>query len=133
MIFLLDENFNEKVIPLLAAYFTQDSLITVAREFGKGSADTEWIPRAARRNPPSFVVSGDFRRVKSKHQRKIVTQAGLTWFALSPGWTNIPVDVYAWKIVKVWPSIRETASEVTRPLIFQVPVSSLKVERLPAK
>ena len=38
----------------------------------------------------------------------------------------------AWKIVKVWPSIRETASEVTRPLIFQVPVSSLKVERLPA-
>lgn len=79
---------------------------------------------------PWVLVSGDGRILRNKAERSVLQSTGLPFFCLAPGWLKMKLPEYAWKFVKVWPSIVEHAQH-HRGRIFVVNAGhSSKVEPL---
>jgi hypothetical protein len=96
--------------------------------FPAGTPDTTWIATVAKWNPKPTVECGDGRILRNKVERQVLKEAGLTFVCLASGWTNFEWPVFAWKIIKVWPTIVASA-QVLQPTVFVVSPNTLKVEK----
>ena len=97
--------------------------------FRKTTSDVDWMKELAGREDRWLVISGDLRILKNKAEAPVLRSSGLSFFALMAGWININLHEQAWKLVKVWPLVLETAEKVQRPTVFQIPVNAQKIDR----
>lgn len=127
MIFFTDECFMYKANALLEAFDRNNEIRALLDHFERGTPDTVWISKIAQWAPKPVVVCGDGRILRNKVERKVLRDAELTFVCLASGWTNLSWDVFAWKIIKVWPAIVQSAGAVIRPTVFEVSPATLKV------
>lgn len=129
MNFFADENVNPRMAALLEAFDPDCRVRHLTHQFERGTPDLVWIPDLAERDESWAVLAGDGRILRNKVERSALKQANLTFVHLAPGWTNLKWEEQAWKMIRVWPVIREEVERVSRPTVFQVKVQ-LKVERI---
>lgn len=129
MIFFTDECFMYKANALLEAFDRENEIRPLLDYFERGTPDVAWIPSVAAWTPKPIIVCGDGRILRNKVERNVLKEAKLTFVCLSSGWTNLSWNVFAWKIVKAWPSIVQSAGGVIRPTIFEVSPQTLKIEK----
>jgi hypothetical protein len=129
MIFFTDECFMYKANALLEAFDRENEIRPLLDHFQPGTPDVMWIPEIAKWNPKPVVVCGDGRILRNRVERKVLAEAGLTFVCLSSGWTNLEWNVFAWKIIKAWPSIIQSSTRVLRPTVFEVSPQTLKIEK----
>ena len=127
MTFFTDECFIHKANALLEAFDRHNQIRAFLDCFNAGTPDEEWIPAVSRWEPKPVVISGDFRILKNKVQRQVLSDAGLTFVCLTDGWLNMRWNEYAWKLIKAWPNVVESTAAVLRPTVFEVSGSTLKV------
>ena len=87
--------------------------------FHKESPDEEWITALGKDDPPWIALSGDGRILSNKVMRVRLQQAGLRFFYMSPPWMHMKIHDYAWKFMRIWPQIVETAAH-GRGQLFEV-------------
>lgn len=128
MIFFTDENVSRRFAPLLEAFERQNQIQTFDAHFGKGTPDTQWIANIAKWTPKPVVIGGDGRILTNPAERAVLKKAGLTFVLLAPGWTNLPWEEQAWKIIKVWPQIVRSVKMTKKPTVFRVTPRGPKIE-----
>src|SRR5207244_1659287 len=87
--------------------------------FTKTTPDVEWTRAIGAEDPPWAVVSGDGRILKNKHELAAVRATRLRFFCLSSQWMHMPIHEQAWRFMKVWPQVVESAM-TSRDLLFEV-------------
>jgi PIN like domain len=89
--------------------------------FEPETTDIEWISALAKDEPPWIVLSGDGAILKNRAERTALKEAGLTFFCMSKQWANMKTYEYAWRLIKTWPDILESAKHAPlRAQIFEV-------------
>jgi hypothetical protein len=98
--------------------------------FTETTADVDWIKILAADDPPWIVISGDGNILKNKTEIAALKEARLIFFCLSRQWMHMKIYEQAWKFIKVWHEIIETAKGST-PRIYEVSGGAgLKIERV---
>ncbi|MBX3474978.1 MAG: hypothetical protein KF754_11390 [Planctomycetes bacterium] len=131
MNFFFDRNVPMKLARMIAGY--EYTSITVEHHddsFEKTTPDIVWIGAVAQRSETWAVLSGDGRILKNPGERAVLKFSGLSFFHLRPGWLNLPVHEIACKLLRVWPKILAAADNVKAPTVFELPVSSAKIDFL---
>jgi hypothetical protein len=128
MIFFTDECFMYKANKLVEAFDRDNVIKPPLDHFSAGTPDVEWIPAVAAWTPKPTIVCGDGRILRNKVERQVLKEAALTFICLSKGRTNLEWSVFAWKIIKVWPTIVISAQAI-KPTVFEVSAATLKVEK----
>lgn len=90
--------------------------------------DTAWIAALRADDPPWVVISGDGRILRNKVERAALEEAGLKFFCMSKAWASMRLYEYAWKFMKVWPEILETATHAKKRLFEVSGGRALKVD-----
>jgi hypothetical protein len=92
------------------------------------TTDVEWMQTISQDDPTWIVLSGDGRILKNKVERSVLEGAGLTFFCLNKAWMSIKIYEYAWKFMKVWPEILESAQHSKHKLFEVGAGKALKVQ-----
>jgi hypothetical protein len=129
MTFFADECFMYEANALLEAFDRDNQIVPLLDRFEKATPDTVWIPSIAKWPEKPVVICGDGRILKNKAELQTLRAAQLMFVYLAPGWTNTPWPIFAWKIIKVWPTIVDSTARTLRPTVFEVRVATLKVEK----
>lgn len=122
MIFLTDEMFPARLARLLAVFDYGNSVESLAKKWGKGLPDEEWLRRAAQEEVKPVILSCDKGIWKDPAQRQVLKGCGLTYIYLAKGWGNLTWDVQALKIIKIWPAVRKTVARLKEPALFEMTV-----------
>ncbi len=96
--------------------------------FSPTTTDTDWITTLSQDTPPWVTISGDGRILRNKVERAVLLAAGLPFFCMGKGWMNMQLHEYAWKFIKVWPDIVETAMHHKAKLFEVSGGKALKVD-----
>jgi hypothetical protein len=99
--------------------------------FQPTTSDEEWITTLGGDDPPWVALSGDGRILKNKVMRAKVHQAGLIFFHMASPWMSMRISEYAWKFMRVWPVIVDTALHSKGPLFEVAGGRALKVRPMP--
>jgi hypothetical protein len=129
MTFITDECVVIHANKLLEAFDRLHQIRPLLDYVDKGTPDTIWIPKLASWDPKPAVICGDARILRNKVERQVLKEAGLMWVCLADGWLNLKWDVYAWKLIKAWPEMRNSITRAVRPTVFVVSAQTLKVEK----
>jgi hypothetical protein len=111
MKFFFDRCISQRIARMVGAF---EPVHTVShhdefREFTHTTPDVEWIETISKDDPRWIVISGDGRILKNKVERSALDHAGLTFFCMNKAWMSTKIYEYAWKFMKIWPEILESA------------------------
>ena len=98
--------------------------------FPRGTADTAWIHAIAQWDPRPIVLAGDGRILRNKAEAAVLRDANLSFVFLAGGWSNLPWETQAWKLLRVWPDIVRNVLRARMPTIFEVAVGTGKIRRI---
>ena len=129
MIFLMDENISPHAARMLGHFDRKNEIRALEDHFEKGTPDVVWLTEVATWDSKPVIVGGDGRILKNPAERAALRSADLMFVYLASGWTKLPWEEQAWKIVKVWPAIVQNVVKTRHPTVFEVSVRSLKVDR----
>lgn len=111
MNFFFDRCMPIRVARMVDAY---ESVHTVRHHdedarFCPTTPDEEWITTLAKDDPPWVALSGDGRILTNKVMRVRLQQVGLRFFYMASPWMSMRIHEYAWKFMRIWPQIVDTA------------------------
>lgn len=129
MIFFTDENISYKAAELLSVFDRRNEIRAHKNYFDPGTPDLDWLGGIAKWTQKPAVICGDGRILRNKAEMAALRSAGLHFIFLARGWTNMHWSTFAWKIIRVWPSIVANIEKISRPTIFEISAGTLKVER----
>jgi hypothetical protein len=127
MIFFADENISPSAARMLDIFDQKHQVRHHSNFFKAGTPDSEWLTSIASWEDDVIVLCADGRILTNKVQKQVLKECGLMFVYLSRGWTNLEWADIAWKIIKIWPKIVQSVEEARQPMVFEVPVSALKV------
>ncbi|MBN2020637.1 MAG: hypothetical protein JW749_10490 [Sedimentisphaerales bacterium] len=127
MIFFFDECISEYAARMLGSFDRRNEMRASIDNFDKGTPDEEWLPKVSSWGDRTVVVSGDARILRNQVQRQVLKECKIAFVYLAPGWTKLPWEEYAWRIVKVWPDIVKNVEQAPYPSVFEVSLG-LKVQ-----
>jgi len=125
--FVSDENFTRRMAELLSVFDRINTITPLVDHFEPGTPDIEWITALASWNRKPAILGGDGRILRNESERVALKEADLTFVYLQSGWTNIPWDVQAWKILKAWPTVIKEVERARKPVLIEVTVN-LKID-----
>ncbi len=135
MRFFFDRNLSFRLARMLDAFELDHTVRHHDDRFEKHTADVEWIAALhadLAEGEPWIVVSGDARMLQRERERVAIRDSDLTFFTLAKGWLNIPLEVQAWQLVRIWPSIVAEARQQRLPTVYEVRLKANKVMPLGA-
>jgi len=130
MIFFADESISLSAARMLDIFDQKHQIRHHSDSFEAGTPDPEWLKTIASWEGDIVVLCADGRILTNRVQRQVLKECELTFVYLSRGWTNLEWADIAWKIIKIWPKIVQSVEEAQQPMVFEVPVSALKVRSL---
>ena len=130
MIFFLDENISEKAARLLETFDRENEVRAHKDAVAPGTSDCDWIHEITSWSPKPTVVSGDGRLLANPAELAALKKSQLHFVYLKKGWTNESWENFAWKLLKVWPSIVRNVRNARRPTVFEVGSGAVKVEQV---
>ena len=121
MMFFFDRCTSPRIARAIAALETTHTIRHHDDDgrFTTLTTDLEWIDALAADELSWAVVSGDARILRNKVERAALKEAALTFFCLTKAWMSMGFNEQAWKFVKVWPAIVESALH-SKTKIFEV-------------
>lgn len=127
MKFFFDRNMSKYLATMMAIYERTATVVHLDDDgrFIPTTPDVEWIRILAADETPWIILSGDARILRNRVERGVLEEAKLTFFCMGRTWSHMDVNEYAWKFLKIWPSILEKASSPTKR-IYEV--SGTKVD-----
>lgn len=130
MIYLLDENLPKQLAQIAALVDRREGvqIEPLTNHFEPGTADEAWVRTVSGWRERPAIVSGDGRILRNPKQRLMLREADLTFVVMGEAFMRTGWYEQAWKFVKAWPAIAKAAEGARRPTIFEVAVSSLRVE-----
>ena len=132
MMFFFDRCTSPRIARAIAALETSHTVRHHDDDarFTNVTTDIEWINTLGADDLSWVVISGDARILRNKVERVALKEAGLTFFCLTKAWMSMGFNEQAWKFVKVWPAIVESALH-SKAKIFEVAGGkALKVDPL---
>ena len=122
MTFFTDECFAYQANALLRAFDGTSRIVALVDYYNgrKRVPDLEWIRDVSAWPEKPIVLCGDGHILTRPGERQALREAELTFVHLARGWTNLPWNLYAVKIIRVWPSILEWAKDTESPAIIEV-------------
>lgn len=130
MIFFADENISHRAARILEIFDPKNEVRALEHCFEKGTPDTEWMRAVGTWSPKPTILGGDGRILRNKVECGVLHDCDLMFVYLASGWTKIPWEEFAWKIIKAWPSIVQNVAKALQPTIFEVKLKTLKTERI---
>ena len=127
MHFFIDRNVPVALARMLSHYDRTHTVIYHDDRFEMTTPDTEWLAAVAGWDPVPAVISGDGRILRNPAELQVLRGLPLTFFLFAGSWFDLKWSEFAWKAVKVWPQIVDSA-ETRRPSVFRIPVSATKVD-----
>ena len=126
---LIDENLSENFADGLHAmqYPLGDDIevTSIAKEFGKGVADEDWIPKWGKHK--GIFITQDIKITTTKHQAELLTSYNLGAFFL-----DVPKNYRYWDKVKIivnrWQEIVVIIKKTKRPYAYVI--TPRKIEKL---
>lgn len=98
--------------------------------FEPTTPDTEWITALGQYDPAWIIVSVDRGILRNKAERAALVNAGLKFYYLTRQWAKLSFHEQAWRFLKVWPDIVESASH-EKGRVFEVTVGkNMRVFRI---
>jgi hypothetical protein len=128
MRFFFDRNMSSRLARMIDVYETEHQVRhhDDDNRFNPTTRDTQWIKVLGADDPPWVVISGDGHIFRNKVEVAALNEAKLTFFCMSKVWTHMKIYEYAWKFLKLWPQIIESA-QVASPRIFEVSGSKVEI------
>lgn len=91
---------------------------SIKDEFGQGTQDEDWIPKAGKQN--AIIITQDYRIQTDKNQFALYQEHGLGIFFFKPPSKN---GVTYWEmvdqVVKRWEVVKKLASKEKRPFAYR--------------
>ncbi|MBI5914837.1 MAG: hypothetical protein HY842_05630 [Bacteroidetes bacterium] len=91
---------------------------SIKDEFGQGTQDEDWIPKAGKEN--AIIITQDYRIQRDKNQFALYQEHGLGVFFFKPPSKN---GFTYWQmveqVVKRWEELKKLASKEKRPFAFR--------------
>ena len=132
MIFFTDENFIHQANALLRAFDLENTIRAFLDCFHKGTPDVDWLRRVGRWEEKPVIVGGDGRILTNQVERAALRESGCSFVYLSSGWTSLPWNVFALRIIKHWPAVVELAKRTTKQGVLELTVhGNLQRKSLP--
>lgn len=128
MKFFTDENISEHLARMIACFDRANDICIHCDHFEKGTRDDVWVPRIAAWEPKPVVVLGDGRLLRNPGLKLIAKESQFSYVVMGESFMRTAWTDQAWKLVKVWPDVVKATQHVRRPTIFDVKISSLKVQ-----
>lgn len=131
MRFFADNNIAPSIADALNVLSQKEGVDVVAlrQKFDRRTTDAVWLAKLSQEGD-WVVLSGDFSITRKPHERLAWQESGLTCFFLQAGWLHIPFWQQAWKLVKWWPDVIETARRFESGHSFLIPVRGSKIKIL---
>jgi len=126
----IDENIPIKAAQILDAFDGQNEIRSLLDWFERGTPDIEWMKKITLWDKSPVVISGDSRILTNKAEKQILKECNLMYVLVAQGWLHLEWPRFAWRIIKIWPSIVTNVKQARCPMIFKVPVSGLKIENI---
>ncbi len=127
MIFFFDENISPKIATLIGA-FDKDHETRHGSDFFRGMPDIEWIPKVAKWGD-SAIITLDSRILTNKVERQVLRENGVHYIGLNKCWIRMAWPEQAWRIIKLWPSIRGAVlASRGNPKVFKVSQNKIQIE-----
>jgi hypothetical protein len=121
MRFFFDRCMSIRIARMINAYESEHTIRHHDEDsrFSPTTKDEEWISALARDDPPWVALSGDGRILTNKVMRAQLQRVGLRFFYMAPPWMKMKLHEYAWKFVRIWPEIVNTA-HTAKGQLFEV-------------
>lgn len=111
MKFLFDNNLPPSLAHGIAQLSRHEpsiaEVVHLSDRFRRNAPDTEWVPALVAEGGWVVISCDQFR--KSKAERELLRQKGLTVFVLDPQWAAQPYWEKSARLVQWWPKIVEVA------------------------
>ena len=120
MIFITDENISDRLARMLDLFDQDNEIHPLSDYHDKGTEDIVWMKSLSEWEESPVIVGGDGRILKNNAEKKIFKESNFTYFLLKSGWLHLPWEVFAYKMIKVWPDIVKNISRATYPMLFEV-------------
>ena len=110
---------SETCLPILRAIDILDRENEVRHHdqdprFNERTTDIEWVSVLGKDVPTWVVLSGDGAILKNRAELKALKEAKLTYFCMSNRWSKMKTSEYAWRLIKIWPDIRQSTRTCAR-------------------
>ncbi len=96
--------------------------------FDVGIKDPDWIAAIAAEDERWTVVCGDNKILRKQDEVAALVRSDLSYFFLRGGWWDQSFHTIAVKFLKIWPKLVQSVAETRVPSIWEVPVSSDKLQ-----
>jgi PIN like domain len=106
-----------------------DQVVHLSDKFPRNIADQDWIEFLADEGG-WVVISADRRIGRNPIEREAWRRSRLVVFLLAPQWGKSSSIEIAWRLLRSWVRIRDTAAMMEPPAAFEVPFSSTKLRVL---
>lgn len=122
MRFFFDNNLSPKIVKALQALQPDVQLSHLRDKFSPDTLDDVWIQALAAEGQ-WIIISGDVRIAKNSALRRVWLESDLVTFFLASGWMSLTIWDSAWRLIKWWPRIIDTAENFRPPASFLVSVN----------
>jgi hypothetical protein len=134
--FFFDRNIAVRLARMLSALDAQHQVVHQDDDprFCRRSEDVFIIATLAAEHPKPVFLTADLNmRAKYPHERKALSESGLTLVFFRRTFHNLDFYVQAAKLVKIWPTIVAGTGRCRCPTAFEVTPNAKLVELGPTK
>lgn len=128
--FLFDRCFPKPIARMVEQYEAKRIVVRAQDDDGRFEMDTpdvEIIRTLAGDETYRWVlVSADTRITRRPAERAVLVTAGIKFFYCGRAWFKMDTHEQAWKFIRAWPQIVETA-ENHRGKVFEIEGANLKI------
>jgi len=90
---------------------------------GNSTKDIEWIDTLGRSGIEWKIISGEADIIDTAQERAALIASRLTFFSMDHNWNRLKAADQAWKLVRIWEQLAESA-RTAEPTLYRVHMGS---------
>jgi PIN like domain len=127
MRFLVDNNLPPRLAKALSALDGDHMIQHLGDRFPRDTTDLTWLKELASERDWAIITAD---RPKGEHEQRAWADARLKVFFLAPAWRHQALWEKAWRLIKWWPVIVATATNIRGHQAYEVPIKGASLRQL---
>ncbi|HOZ49370.1 MAG TPA: hypothetical protein PLO37_21280 [Candidatus Hydrogenedentes bacterium] len=124
---VFDENVSPRFADLLQLCFKDLRATHVNQEGLRGKRDVDVLRTLAEYRPLPVLVGADGNITRRGDERKALKDSQVSYVLFESGFFNMQFPEQAWRLVKLWPVIRQRMEDAEPPTRILVNLASGKI------